>query len=48
LPGYLAEKAVNNMVNADVEYVAANHFTLVYDSYAAEVVRYIEKFVYAD
>jgi pimeloyl-ACP methyl ester carboxylesterase len=48
LPGYLAEKAVNNMVNADVEYVAANHFTLVYDTYAAEVVKYIEKFVYAD
>jgi pimeloyl-ACP methyl ester carboxylesterase len=46
LPGYLAEKAVNNMVNADVEYVAANHFTLVYSSFAKEIVKYIEKFVY--
>jgi pimeloyl-ACP methyl ester carboxylesterase len=45
LPGYLAEKAANNMTNADIEYVAANHFSLVYGKYAAEVVKYIEKFV---
>jgi hypothetical protein len=44
LPGYLAEKAVNNMIDADVEYIAANHFTLVYGTFAKEVVKYIERF----
>lgn len=45
LPGYLAEKAVNNMKNAKVEYVAGNHHTMVYGKHAAEVVKMIEKFV---
>jgi pimeloyl-ACP methyl ester carboxylesterase len=45
LPGYLAEKTVNNMKHATVEYIAANHFTLVYGKYAAETVKYIERFV---
>ncbi len=45
LPGYLAEKAVNNMQNATVDYVAANHHTMVYGKYAQQIVAMIEKFV---
>lgn len=45
LPGYLAEKTVNNMKNADVEYVKGNHHTMVYGEFAKEVVSMIEKFM---
>lgn len=45
LPGYLAEKAVNNMKNAKVEYVDGNHHTMVYGGNAKEVVILIEKFI---
>lgn len=45
LPGYLAEKAVNNMKNAKVEYVDGNHHTMVYGHHADEVVEMIERFV---
>jgi pimeloyl-ACP methyl ester carboxylesterase len=45
LPGYLAEKAVNNMQHAKVDYVAGNHHNMVYGKYAAEVVKMIEQFL---
>lgn len=44
LPGYLAEKAVNTMKDARVEYVSANHHTMVYGTFAAQVVSMIETF----
>jgi pimeloyl-ACP methyl ester carboxylesterase len=45
LPGYLAEKAVGRMKNAQVEYVEGNHHTMVYGKYAKQVVGMINKFV---
>jgi pimeloyl-ACP methyl ester carboxylesterase len=45
LPGYLAEKAIGRMNNAQVEYVEGNHHTMVYGKYAKQVVGYINKFL---
>jgi pimeloyl-ACP methyl ester carboxylesterase len=45
LPGYLAEKAAANMKNCKLEYVEANHHTMVYGKYAKQIVGYIEEFM---
>lgn len=45
LPGYLAEKMVTSMHNCQLEYVEANHHTMLYDKHAAQIVKYINKFV---
>jgi len=45
LPGYLAEKAVSKMKNAQADYVTGNHHTMVYGKHAVEVVKMINKFI---